>query len=115
MKLKIGPEGDKMCAQKFHSEAETANRGSKTAGVAVHVMKTMLQAAKSGYCTSVASEMSAQKGQKGIKCCAQNSTLRPKLHFNATKRAGVHVTSMKTMLQAAKSHTGCTKLGTFPP
>ena len=47
-----GPEGDKIkkkCAQKFHSEAETANQVHKTAGVAVHVMKTMLQAAKSGF------------------------------------------------------------------
>ena len=71
-------------------------------------MKTMLQAAKSGYCTSVASEMGTKgdkSGQKGIKCKkraqkfhseAETACSRPKLPARA-----VHV--MKTMLQAAYS------------
>ena len=49
---KIGPEGDKIkksAHKKFHSEAETALCASKTAARAVNSMKTMLQAAKSGY------------------------------------------------------------------
>ena len=43
------------------------------------------------------------KGDKGDKIMSQNSTLRPKLHVEDQKRAGVHVHVMKTMLQAAKS------------
>ena len=52
-----GPKGDKLLRTKFHSEAETAMLLPKTAARAVHVMKTMLQATKSGYFTSVATEM----------------------------------------------------------
>ena len=76
-----GPKGDKLLRKKFHSEAETALWAAKSAARAVNVMKTMLQAAKSGYCTSVASEMSPKIGPEGDKIkknMTQNSTLRPK-------------------------------------
>ena len=44
-------------SKKFHSEAETTFVDAKTAARAVMSCKTMLQAAYSGYFTSVASEM----------------------------------------------------------
>ena len=47
------------------------------------LMKTMLQAAKSGYFTSVASEISAQKGQKGIKCKRAKKKCAQKFHSEA--------------------------------
>ena len=72
-------------------------------------MKTMLQAAYSGYFTSVASEnvvlvmKIGPEGDKLKKIVHKNATLMPNLHVEEQKRAGVHVHHIKTMLQAAKS------------
>ena len=74
--------------KKFHSEAETAIRGHKTACRAVMSCKTMLQAAKSGYCTSVASEMGTKSGQKGIKVCTKKFHSEAETAFVVEKTAG---------------------------
>ena len=88
--------------------------------------KIMLQAEYSGYFTSVASEMGTSspknrlvflkmeskgpEGDKMQKVCAKNSLLRPKLHFDATKRLLEQYMSCKSTLEPAKSqllHFGC--------
>ena len=67
-----------MLRTKFHSEAETA----------CGVRKSALLATYSAYFTSVASEISAQKGQKGINVCAQ------KFHSEAETACGVRKSAL---------------------
>ena len=62
-----GPEGDKKMVTKFHSEAETAFVIQKNCRCGSTCHENRVQAAKSGYFTSAASEMSGQKGIKGPK------------------------------------------------
>ena len=92
------------------------SKAPKRAGVHVNSMKTMLLAAYSGYFTSVASEnvvlvmKIGPEGDKLKKIVHKNSTLRPKLHFDATKRLLEQYMSCKSTLEPAKSqllHFGC--------
>ena len=74
-----------MCAKNSTLRPKLRIPAPKRAGVHVHDMKIMLQAAKSGYCTSVASEMGTKSGQKGIKVCTKKFHSEAETAFDVQK------------------------------